>query len=342
MRRRRFLLAVFSIVLALNIGPALAAGPFFEGKTLRIIVGYPPGGGYDAYARVIARHMGKHIPGKPTVIVENMPGAGGMITTNYMYKIAKPDGLSIGTSTGGHFFSQIMGQPGVEFDARKFEYIGAPVTSGVVGVLMKASGVGSLEAWMSSGKLLRFGGTGKGSYATENVPRVLKAALGLPIDIVSGYKGISNVRLAAQSGEVDGIFSSWGGVKVSWRSDFESRDAAVVIQAVAKPYNDLPKIPLAIDFAKTDEARRLIEAGIHAPGEFAWPYLLPPNTPKDRLLVLRKAFEETLADKEFQAEADTAKLIIEPVSGEELEKAIVSLFQSDPGLIAKLKKIIYE
>jgi tripartite-type tricarboxylate transporter receptor subunit TctC len=294
MTRRRFWVAAVSVGLGLTftIGPALAAGPFFEGKTVRIIVGYPPGGGYDTYARVVARHMGKHIPGKPTVIVENMPGAGGMISANYLYKIAKPDGLSIATFSGGHFFSHVMGQPGVEFDARKFEYIGAPVTAGVVCVLMKGSGLGSLDAWTTSGKLLRFGGTGKGSYATENVPRVLKAALGLPIEIVSGYKGISDIRLAAQSGEVDGVFSSWSGVKVSWRSDFTARDAVVVLQTVPRPYKELPKVPRAIDLAKTDEARRLIEAGIHGPGEFAWPFVLPPNTPKDRLLALRKAFED--------------------------------------------------
>lgn len=342
MRTRLFLLVAICIGVTLTIGPALAAEPFFEGKTLRIIVGYPPGGGYDAYARVIARHMGKHIPGNPAIIVENMPGAGGMISANHLFKVAKPDSLSIGTFSGGHFFAQVMGQPGVEFDARKFEYIGAPVTAGVACVVMKASGVNNFNDWMASGKLLRFGGTGKGSFATENVPKVLKAALGIPIEIISGYKGIAAIRLAAQSGEVDGVFASWSGVKVSWRSDFESRDAAVMLQTVRKPYKEIPTVPLAISFAKTDEARRLIDAGIHSPAEFAWPFVLPPGTPKDRVLTLRRAFDQTLADKDFDAEAETAKLVIEQVTGEELENAIASLFQTDPGLLAKLKKIIYE
>jgi tripartite-type tricarboxylate transporter receptor subunit TctC len=235
-----------------------------------------------------------------------------------------------------------MGQPGVEFDARKFEYIGAPQTAGVACVLTKASGISSMDAWISSGKLLRFGGTGFGSYATENVPRVLKAALGLPIQIISGYKGIAEIRLAAQGGEVDGIFASWNGVRVSWRSDLEARNAVAVLQATPKPYNDLPNVPLAISLAKTDEARRLIEAGVHSPGIFVWPLVLPPRTPKERLLVLRKAFEETFRNKEFLAEAENAKLGIEPVSGEELEKVISGFFQTDPALLAKLKKIIYE
>jgi tripartite-type tricarboxylate transporter receptor subunit TctC len=328
--------------LTLLTGVASAADPFFKGKTVRIVVGYPPGGGYDTYARIVARHMGKYLPGNPTIIIENMAGAGGMISANYMYKLAKPDGLTVGTFTGGHFFSQAIGQPGVEFDARKFEYIGAPMTSGVVCVVTKASGVANADGLRAAKKPLAFGGTGLGSYATENVPRILKATLGLPIQLVSGYKGIAEVRLAAQSKEVDGLFASWSGIKVGWRADLASKEAFVLMQAVPKPYKDLPGVPRAIDFAKTEEARRLIEVGVHGPGVYAWPYVLPPATPKDRVHAFRKAFEQTLADKDFLAEAQTAKLEVDPVEAPELEDAVHDIFKTDPSVLAKLKKIIYE
>ena len=148
--KRFFFLFTAIVWLTLISSISLAAGPFYEGKTIRIIVGFSPGGGYDIYARAIARHMGKHIPGNPTIIVENMPGAGSLISANHLYRVAKPDGLTIGHFSGGLFFNQLMGQPGIEFDARKFEYIGAAVKGDVVCVLTKASGITSIEKWMAS------------------------------------------------------------------------------------------------------------------------------------------------------------------------------------------------
>jgi len=165
-----------------------AQEPFYQGKTIRLIVGLAPGGGYDLYSRVIARQMGKHIPGNPTVVVENMDGAGSVIAANHIYKVAKPDGLTIGHILGGLFLQQLLEKPGIEFDGRKFEYIGVPAQDHFLIGLSKATGITSFENWMASKKPVKLGGVTPGG-ATDDVPKVLAATLGLPIKVVTGYKG---------------------------------------------------------------------------------------------------------------------------------------------------------
>lgn len=334
-------MAFFPVFLLIS-DAAFSADSFYKGKTVRIIVGYPPGGGYDANARALSRHIGKHIPGNPNVIVENKPGAGGMISAKYLYKVAKPDGLSIGHFAGsGIFLSQIMGMPGIEFDARKYEFIGAPSVGGVVCYVTKASGITNIDQWMASKRPIKFGGVRIGS-SIDTAGRALKAALGLPIKYISGYKGVNPIRLAVESGELDGTVASWYGLRVSWRKLIESGDVNVLLQAVPKPFPDLPGIPLAIDLAKTEEARQLIEAGAHSPAMIHFPFMLPPGTSKERVLVLRKAFHATMKDREFLAETEKAKMAVDPVSGEELKRVVDKLFQTDPALIAKLKEVAYK
>ena len=187
---------------------ASAQEPFYKNKTVRIIVGGSAGGGYDTYTRAIARHLGKHIPGNPTFVVENMTGAGSLIAANHLYKVAKPDGLTIGHFIGGLFLGQVLGQKGIEFDARKFEFIGAPITDHVVCAMTKASGITSVEQWLASKGPVKMGGIAPGTSTPDNATRILKVALGLPIQLVTGYKCTADVRLAAESGEVAG--GCWG------------------------------------------------------------------------------------------------------------------------------------
>jgi tripartite-type tricarboxylate transporter receptor subunit TctC len=336
-----FLIAVFT-GLAFFPVIASAASPFYEGKTIRIIVGYSAGGGYDQYARAISRHMGKHLSGNPPIIVENMTGAGSLIAANHLYKIAKPDGLTIGHFNGGLFFNQVMEQPGIEFDAKKFEFIGAAVTEDCAFAFTKASGITSVEKWMASKTPVKMGGVGPGAFAPDNVIRIVKAALGLPIQLITGYKGTANIRLACESGELAGTTWGWASMRATWRKSLETGDVIVVLQAVPKPFPDLPKVPLAISLAKTDEARQLIELGIHSPSLFARPFVLPPGTPIEQVQVLSKALQETLKDKEFIAEMEKAKLDLNPVTGEELEKAVAGIFKIDPALTAKMKEILFK
>lgn len=320
---------------------AAAADDFFKGKTIRVVVGFSAGGGFDPYARAIARHMSRHIPGQPPIIVENMTGAGSLISANHMFKVAKPDGLTIGHFIGGLFLGQVLGQPGVEFDGRKFEFIGAPITDHVVCALTKASGITSVEKWMASKTPVKMGGIAPGTSTPDNATRILKAALGLPIQLVTGYKGTADVRLAAESGEVAGGCWGWDSVKTTWRKAIESGDAVVVLQANRKNHPELPQIPQAIKLAKTEDARRMIDVGIHADSDIVRTYTLPPGTPKDRVQTLRKAFDDTLKDAEFLADAKKSNLSVVPVSVEEIERDINALFKLDPGLVAKLKDLLY-
>ena len=340
---KRLFFPVWTIIgLFLISGVAFAAAPFYEGKTIRIIVGYSAGGGYDMYARVLSRHMGRHIPGNPTIIVENMTGAGSLISANHLYKVAKPDGLTIGHFNGGLFFNQVLAQPGIEFDARKFEFIGAAVKEEVAFAFMKSSGITSIEKWMSSKTPVKMGGVSPGAFAPDNVIRLVRAALGLPLQLVSGYKGTADIRLACESGELAGTSWGWDSMRSTWRQRLDAGDVVVVLQGVPKPFPDLPTVPLAINLAKTDEARMLIEMGIHSPSLFARPFVLPPGTPKERIQLLRNALMETLKDKEFLGETEKAKLDLGPVTGEELEKAVAGIFKLDANLSAKLNTILFK
>ncbi len=324
----------------LTVAPAKSASDdFYRGKTIRIIVGFAAGGGFDTYSRVIGRHMGKFIPGNPTIVVENMTGAGSLIAANHVYKVAKPDGLTIGHFIGGLIMQQVMGGSGIEFDARKFEMIGVPISENVVCALRKESGITSVESWLAAKVPVKLGGTAPGS-TTDDVAKILKETIGLPIQLVSGYKGTADIRLAADGGEIAGGCWAWESIKVTWRKGIETRDVVVVLQAIPKSHPELMSVPLAINFAKTDEAKKLLEAGVHDTQVFTRPYVLPPGTPKERVQLLRKAFLETLKDREFLAEAEKTKLDVHAISGEEVEKIIGGLFKLDAALVAKLKGIL--
>src|SRR2546422_6982527 len=340
MDKRLVALSTLLIMLALG-GGSLHAQTFFDGKTIRFVVGFAPGGGFDTYARVISRHMGKHIPGTPTIVVENMTGAGSLISANHLYRVAKPDGLTIGHFNGGLFLGQVLGQPGIEFEARKFELIGAAIKEDSVCALSKASGITSVEKWMASKTPVKLGGVAPGG-SPDNNARVLKAALGLPIQLVSGYKGTAEIRLAVASGELAGACWSWESMRSTWRGALDTGEVVAVLQTSARAFPDLPGVPLALSLAKTEEARQLIKVGIQNPSAFARPFALPPGTPRDRVLVLRRAFQETLKDQAFLAEAEKAKLTLDPATAEELDKMVAEPFALDPALLAKLKDILYK
>lgn len=314
---------------------------FYEGKTIRIIVGFSPGGGYDALARMLSRHMPKYIPGRPTIVVENMTGAASLVAANHVYKVAKPDGLTFGHFSGGFAYSQATGQPGVEFDMQKFVFVGAVARDESAVALTKASGITSMEKWFAAKTPVKLGTTGPGAFGTDNVVKVIKAALNLPAQIISGYKGTADMRLAAESGEIDGTSWGWDSMRGTWQKAIDSGTVVVVLQTVPKPFPDLPRVPLAIDLAKTAEAKQLIEYGIHYPSKITKTLALPPGTPSDRAQILQRALQETVKDAEFIAEADKAKIGLAPVTADDMRKTFEGIFKLDPGLLGKLKTILY-
>lgn len=333
--------------LAVVFGCALSQSgwtqePFYKGKTIRIIVGFSPGGGYDALARMLSRHMPKYIPGRPTIVVENMTGAASLLAANHVFNVAKPDGLTFGHFSGGFAYSQVMGQPGIGFDVRKFVFVGAVARDESAVALTKASGITGMDKWLAAKTPVKLGTTGPGAFGTDNVIKVIKAALNLPIQIISGYKGTADMRLAAESGEIDGTTWGWDSMRGTWQRAIESGAVTIVLQTVPKAFPDLPRVPLAIDFAKTAEARQLIEFGIHYPSKITKTLALPPGTPAERAEILQKALQQTAIDPEFVAEADKAKIGLAPVTAEEMRKTVEGIFNLEPALLAKLKAILFQ
>lgn len=336
---RYVILAVIGIAFIAGVAQA-STHDHFKGKIARIIVGFGPGGGFDIYARLIARHMGRHIPGNPTMIVENMPGAAGLVAANHLFKVAKPDGLTMANFTGGLLMGQILGRPGTDFDAVKFEYVGVPIQDTWVCLLTKASGITSMEKWNASKTVVKVGGLGPGT-ALDDIPKVLKATLGLPIRLVAGYKSVADIRLAVEGGELDGACgTSWEAAKTVWKKGIDSGDLVLILQSGAQPHPDLPKVPLAIDFAKTEEARQLIQVAIIDASRMYRLYVLPPGTPKERVQILRRAFMDMLKDPEFLEDAKKSRQDVDPVAGEEVERIVARLFRLTPAMVTKLSEVL--
>lgn len=327
------------ILLGVSTPRMYAQEPFYKGKTIRIIVGFSAGGGYDNYARLIGRHLGKHIPGNPTVVVVNMPGAGSLISANHVYKVAKPDGLTMAHFIGGLFLQQLLGRPGLEFDATKFEYVGVPVQDDFIIGISKETGITSIKQWFASKTPVKFGGTGNGA-GSDDIPHVLRAALGVPLQVVSGYKGFSDIRLAFNSGEVYGVANGWQSTKATWTRELDSGLMKLIVQVNSKSHPELNQVPLAINFAKTDEARKLLQVITQVHGASVRPFVVTPGTPKDRVALLRKGFVDSLKDPELLAEAAKAKLDINPLGGEELARSVAEIFKVDAAVIAGLKEVL--
>jgi tripartite-type tricarboxylate transporter receptor subunit TctC len=339
----RFLVILVFLISGIFLGkaikPVLAQEAFFKDKTIRLIVGFSAGGGFDTYSRTIGRHIGRHIPGNPTIVVENMTGAASLVAANHAYKVAKPDGLTVVNFHGNQVLNQVIGKPGIEFDARKFQYLGVPTQDSGACALTKASGVTSYDRLKNSKTPIKLGGVASGD-TTYNTSKILQEALGLPIQLVAGYKGTAEIRLAAESGEVAGGCWQWESIKVIWRQGLETGNVSIVLQVNPKAHPELSHVPNAIDLATSENGRQLIRFGIHDPAAVTRLYALAPETPKDRVQILRKAFMSVLKDPDFLADAKKSQLDTNPLSGEEVEKTVAGLFKLEPGLIAQLREIL--
>ena len=247
--------------------------------------------------------------------------------------------MTIGHFNGSLFQLKAMGQKEIEFDPTKFEYVGSVAKVEVVCGFSKASGIDSVEKWLAAKSTPRMGATAPGTGG-HDVSRILNATLSLPMQMVLGYKSTGDMRVAMERGELNGLCTGWESFKSLWKQSIESGDLVMVLQALPKPHADLPKVPLAISFAKTEEARALIQVGIHNVTAISRPFILSPGTPKERVQLLRKAFMATMGDAEFLADAEKSNLDLSPLSGEELERNIHALLKASPSLLAKLKQIV--
>jgi tripartite-type tricarboxylate transporter receptor subunit TctC len=329
-------MAALAFVLA---GVATAyAQEFYKGKTIVFIVGTAPGGGFDTYSRILARHIGKHIPGNPNTIVQNMPGAGNLIAANYIYNKAEPDGLTIGHFSGSMIFKHVLGDQGVMFDGKKFGWLGTPAPERHACVLTEKSGIKTMEEWSASKRPVKIGSLGPGN-ATSALPQLLRAVVGLPINIVEGFKGTADMRLAAEAGEIDGACWGWDSIKVTWAKAVESGFVRPLIQTTLEPHPDLPNVPVAIQQAKTKEGQDLLRFGFQAYGPSAIAYSVPPGLPKDRLLLLQKGFMASMKDPDFLAETKKANLVVNPIDGPTITKIVADLYAVEPKLLSQFREI---
>ena len=308
-----------------------SAQDFYKDKMIRFIVGQAAGGGYDTYTRIIAQHMIRHIPGHPAVTVENMTGAGSLVAANYLYNSAKPDGLTVANWNSAFVLNQALGDPNIRFDARRFGWIGAPSKGVPVCLIMGFSGPKTFDEILKTGKPLKMGGTAPGSHSID-LPLMLNKMLGTKFQVVSGYPGTSQIRLALQRREVDGQCTNWESVVSTQKEllDAKGDDKMIPFLVHARLSDlELKNVPLFNEALK-EEANVSTYKAYMAQMEYQRPLTVAPATPPERLEILRRAFKATLSDADFLAQANKSKLDITYVSGEEIDKIVDEVLSIQP------------
>jgi tripartite-type tricarboxylate transporter receptor subunit TctC len=320
------------------------AEPFYKGKTIRIMVGSTPGGFYDRWARLFARYMGKYIPGQPEIIAQNMPGAGSVIATNHVFTVAKPDGLTVVMPLNSVYVDQLVGRKEVQFDLRKFHWIGSPAVESVIMYMRADTPYKSIADIIKAKEPPKCGSTGTAS-SDYILSKVLEETVGAKFNTVQGYPGGSEIDLAVEKGEVvcrahstsahfgREPFDTWHKknfdrhiVQTSRKRDSRAADVATTHEIF-----DQYKVPA--------NSRRFAQV-VLAAGDFGRPIMVTPGTPPERVKILRDAFVKTLNDPEVLAEAKKARMDVEPTSGEELESLVKEIFDSPLEVIERVKKML--
>ncbi len=316
---------------------AQPAADFYKGKTIELHIGYTSGGGYDVYGRIVARHMGRHIPGNPQIVPKNTPGAGSLRAANWLYSAAPKDGTAIATVARGAAFDPLLGVTAAQFDGNKFNWIGSANDEVSVCVSWKDSGITTYEDLLT--KELVVGGTGP-TADTDQFPKVMNAVLGTKLKLIPGYPGGNDISMALERGEVKGRCAwSWSSVISTRMNWYKDKTVHVLIQLALQKHPDLPNVPLIMDLAKTEEQRQILTL-VFARQTMGRPFMAPPGVPADRVAILRKAFMETMKDKEFLAEAEKGQLEITPVSGEALQALVAKGYAVDPVIAKKTAEMI--
>jgi tripartite-type tricarboxylate transporter receptor subunit TctC len=337
-----FCCAVIMIgVVSVPASAQKSADDFYKGKTLKLIVGLAPGGGYDVVTRAVARHIDKDIPGKPRVIVENMTGAGSLVAANFLYRKAKPDGLTAGVFSSGLITQQAMESEGIQFDAREFAWVGSMSTGTPVCAIMAFTGLKSFSEVLASKKELKMGSTGAGT-TTDDLARLMIGLMDAPFKVISGYKGTSDIRLAMQRKEIDGACWTWESMRTTAKDMLQaSGEEQLVPYVIQGKYDDalVKNLPQFTSVIKDKDRLAAFKAWL-SPYEFFRPLALPPNTPKERVEILRTALKKTMQDPAFLADAKKAQLDVEYTSGEAIEKNVKEILDLPPKAEQMLASII--
>jgi tripartite-type tricarboxylate transporter receptor subunit TctC len=328
---------VMGALSAANAAKAQSVEEFYKGKTISMVVSSSPGGGYDALSRTVARHLSKHIPGSPQVIVRNMPGAGGIVATSYLYKVALRDGTVIGGLQNNTPFEPLFGTKEADYDPRKLNWLGTPsVETGLLIIWHTAK----IKTIQDAQKMEMTAGASGANSTPSFYARLLNELLGTKIKVIPGFPGQNEAYLAMERGEIDSygvtFWSSLTSTKQNWLRDKKIR---ILVQYGPEKEPALGDVPYGPDLVKNEEDRQLFEAA-YAPLAAGRPFVAPPELPADRLAALRKAMLETFKDPEFLAEAEKLKLEVDkPRSGEQVQAQIARVYEMPKSIVDRLRKI---
>jgi tripartite-type tricarboxylate transporter receptor subunit TctC len=331
--RELFASSVLALIVAVSpMTDAMAADEnFFAGKSIALIAGYPPGGGVDGEMRLVAKYFGRYIPGNPTIVAKNMPGAGGAIAANHLYSVAEPDGLSLGMPGRSSFLlSNVVPQKGISYDLTKFSYVGGAGGTNSILWLRKETNIASVADLNAAKKEIVIGAL---SPRAQNaiVPKVLASYEHWPFRVVHGYRGFNDVLIAIERGEVDGLFSHEGSIQ-STRPDMIETGA---VRPILQTFEELPKVPLMDDLV-TDANEKALLGMLNAPSQIGLPVLGPPGIPEARLAILRQAYMRMVADKDYRDEAEKKAVPAgRAIGGAEIRKLIATTLSSVPEPVVK-------
>jgi tripartite-type tricarboxylate transporter receptor subunit TctC len=323
-----------SVITTASAGAQTSVADFYRNKSIDVYVGFSVGGVYDLNARLLSRFMGRHIPGNPNLVPRNMTGAAGVTLANWLYHVAPKDGTAFGTFARGIAFNPLLGQAGAAIEPAKFNWLGSINDEVSVCVSRRESGITKFEQVFD--KELVIGSTGS-SGDDDQFPKIINGVLGTKFRTVRGFPGGNEIKLAMERGEVSGRCGwSWSSVKATEAEWLKDKRIAILAQLSLRKHPDLPDVPLIMDYAKTDEARQIFKV-VLARQVMAWPFAAPPGVPAERIAALRKAFNETLQDKDYLSEAERMNLEITLVSGERIDSLIDDLYRTtSPELTAKI------
>jgi tripartite-type tricarboxylate transporter receptor subunit TctC len=340
-------LKIALLLLAINsiaIFPSYGQTPNFEGKTMTIVVGTVAGDLYDLYARAIALFMGKHLPGNPNIIVQNMPGAGHMIAANYVYNVAKPDGLTLGAINAGLYFEQLIGRTEVKFDWTKFNWIGNATKSPQVLYMRADAPFKSIEDVRNSKEAPKCGTTGMSNMGYF-VPKLLEETVGARFNVVAGYQGGNEIDLGVERGEIvcrslstEAYFSREP--FLTWRKNGFTRELIQGGKLRLEKLANVPTVYELMDKYKTTETGRRLATALLASGEFHRPYMAPPRMRAEVVKTLRDAFTKTMKDLDFLAETKRKRLDMDPTTGEEVQALATDVMSQPKDVVEKLKKLM--
>lgn len=310
---------------------ALAQAELYKDKTVRMVIAGGAGGGYDLYARLLSQYMAQHIPGAPTIVNQNMPGAAGITATNWAAKIAPKDGTVIVATYHVLLLEPLFGNSTADYDPTQFEWLGSVGKQQNICITWHTSQVKTIQH--AREREVTVSSTGTSGHTTL-IPRVLNTILGTKFKVIGGYQTAES-RLAVERGEVDGICGlSWTTLKTASPAWVKENRMNLLVQTGARPMKDLPNVPLLVDFVKSPDDRQVLNL-IAAPDDMGRPFLMPPGTPKPMVAILRKAFDATVTDKAFLDDAAKRQMEVDPLTGEEMEKSLKAAYATPKTMVAR-------